>query len=246
MPTTPTHERPDKSIRSPSLKYSSTGGDCSSAMPAVPLEMPSLNQEKRTEAVQYRPILSVSSRTPLAKTLANRKLRKYASETNFSLEESSASKLLEKEESQRTAIGGKKVFAIKSIPGDIVLRDGSAVCSRHVKHDDSEGEASYSGSDATLASISMTPILRQNLRRLRLNRPKSSTIMYETSISSDVYNTQTSATLPSIDSLQQIALDMTGGTEERRNSIFYNIDDDSLHEFDDEKGNSFHKSFEGF
>ncbi|VDO08929.1 unnamed protein product [Brugia timori] len=59
--------------------------------------------------------------------------------------------------------------------------------------------------------------------------------MYGTSISSDAYNTPTSATLPSVDSLQQIGLGMAGSMEERRESSFYNIDDDSLHEFDDEK-----------
>ncbi|VDN92348.1 unnamed protein product [Brugia pahangi] len=245
MSTTPTDEKkllPDKRIRSRSLKHSCGGEDCSGTISSLPLEMPSLNPKKRVESIQSRPFIPISNRIPLAQTLAHRKLRKYASETNFPLEASSSSDLLLKEKDQKTAIGKHKIFSVrpvKTADSGTLIRDGSVPCSQHVKREDSEGEASCSGSDATLASMSMTPILRQKSRRSRLNRPKSSTYMYGTSISSDAYNTPTSATLPSVDSLQQIGLGMAGSMEERRESSFYNIDDDSLHEFDDEKGNLF-------
>ncbi|VIO94144.1 Uncharacterized protein BM_BM14771 [Brugia malayi] len=241
MSTTPTDEKkllPDKRIRSRSLKHSCGSEDCSGTITSLPLEMPSLNPKKRVESIQSRPFIPISNRIPLAQTLAHRKLRKYASETNFPLEASSSSDLLLKEKDQKTAIGKHKIFSVrpvKTADSGTLIRDGSVPCSQHVKREDSEGEASCSGSDATLASMSMTPILRQKSRRSRLNRPKSSTYMYGTSISSDAYNTPTSATLPSVDSLQQIGLGMAGSMEERRESSFYNIDDDSLHEFDDEK-----------
>lgn len=246
MSTTPTNEKkllPDRRIRSRSLKQSCGNEDHSSAVASLPFEMPFSNPEKRTESVQSRPFIQTSNRLPLAKTLAHRKLRKYASETCFSLE---SSDLLPREKDQKTAIGKNKIFSVQPVKtdtsGTLLLRDGSVPFSQHAKRDDSEGEASCSGSDATLASMSMTPILHQKTRRPRSNRPKSSTYMYGTSISSDAYNTPTSATLPSIDSLHQIGLGMVGSMEERRESSFYNIDDDSLHEFDDEKGNNlFHK-----
>uniref|UniRef100_A0A0R3S6I3 Uncharacterized protein n=1 Tax=Elaeophora elaphi TaxID=1147741 RepID=A0A0R3S6I3_9BILA len=250
MSTTPSDEKkllPDIKIRSRSLKQSCGSTDCSSGVvpfTSLAVELPFSNPEKRMEPIQSRP----SNRIPLAKTLAHKKLRKYASETCFSLEASNSSDLLPKEKDEKTTTGKNKIFSIQPVKtssiGASVLRDGNVLCSQHIKREDSEGEASCSGSDATLASMSMTPILRQKSRRTRLNRPKSSTYMYGTSASSDAYNTPTSATLPSIDSLQQIGLGMAGSMEERRESSFYNIDDDSLHEFDDEKGiNLFHKNF---
>ncbi|VBB26739.1 unnamed protein product [Acanthocheilonema viteae] len=243
MSTTPIDEKkllPEKRVRSRSLKQSCASEDCNSTV--VPFISPTveINAEKRKESVQSRPLIQASNRIPLAKTLAHKKLRKYASETCFSLEAKSPSDLSPKENDLKTAIGNNKIFSIQPVNitrGDTsLLRDGSVPsCSQHVKREDSEGEASGSGSDATLASMTMTPILQQKSRRTRLNRPKSSTLIYGTSVSSDAYNTPTSATLPSIDSLQQIGLGMIGSMEERRGSSFYNIDDDSLHEFDDEK-----------
>lgn len=252
MSTTPPDEKkllPEKRIRSRSLKQHFAGEDCSSAvMPptSVAVEIPFLDPEKRVESIQSRPFVPTSNRMPLAKTLVHKKLRKYASEACFPLEAISCSDLLPKEKDQKTAIGKNKIFSVrpvKTVASGTVLRDGSVLCSQHAKREDSEGEASCSGSDATLASMSLTPILRQKSRRSRLNRPKSSTYMYGTSISSDPYNTPTSATLPSVDSLQQIGLGMAGSMEERRESSFYNIDDDSLHEFDDDKGNLFLELF---
>lgn len=252
MSTTPTDGKkllPDKSIRSRSSKQSCDSEDGGAVVPfaSPPTETPFSNPEKSTESTQTRPI-PIPNRIPLAKTLAHKKLRKYTSETCFSLG-SGSSDLLPEEKDQKTAVGKNKIFSIQPVKttGDaILLRDGSAPYSQHAKRDDSEGEGSCSGSEATLASTSMTPILRQKSRRSRPNRPKSSTYMYGTSVSSDPYNTPTSATLPSIDSLQQIGLGMAGSMEERRESSFYNIDDDSLHEFDDEKGNNLFHNYSAF
>ncbi|VDK68415.1 unnamed protein product [Litomosoides sigmodontis] len=249
MSTTPTDENKllsGKSVHSRSLKQSCDSEDGGAVVPftSPPVETPFLNPEKSADSIQARPA-PAPNRIPLAKTLARKKLRKYASETCFSSGVSGTSDLQPEEKDQKTDVGKNKIFSIQPVKttGGAIVRDGSAPCSQHAKRDDSEGEGSCSGSEATLASMSMTPILRQKSRRSRLNRPKSSTYMYGTSVSSDPYNTPTSATLLSIDSLQQIGLGMAGSMEERRESSFYNIDDDSLHEFDDEKGNSSFPNF---
>ncbi|CAG9530636.1 unnamed protein product [Cercopithifilaria johnstoni] len=257
--TIPTDEKnlpsAEKRIRSRSLKQNCTSEDSSSAIvpfTSLPTEIPFLNPEKHTETIPFRRFISTPNRIPLAQTLAHKKLRKYASEACFSLEDSSSSDLLPKEKEQKTAIGKHKIFSVQPVKtvdnrDTLLLPDGSVPSFQHTKRDDSEGEASYSGSDATLASTSMTPILRRKSWRSSLHRPKSSAFMYGTLFSSDMYNTPTSATLPSIDSLQHIGLGMSGNIEERRSSNFYDIDDDSLHEFDDEKGNNlFFKQFNIF
>ncbi|MCP9261768.1 hypothetical protein DINM_005095 [Dirofilaria immitis] len=228
MSTTPTDGKNCYRKKNPFsvVKNSCTSDDCSSTVvPFVSLEVetPLSIPEKRITSVHSRPFVPASNRIPLAKTLAHKKLRKYASETCFSIEASSSSDLLLKEKDTKTAIGKNKIFSVrpvKTIAGSMILQDGSIPCSQHIKREDSEGEASYSGSDATLASMSMTPILRHKPRQSRLNRPKSSTYICGPSIPSDAYNTPTSATIPSIDSLQQIGFGMAISMEERRNSNF--------------------------
>ncbi|VDK66540.1 unnamed protein product [Onchocerca ochengi] len=237
MSTAPTDEEKlltEKKTRSGSLKNSCADKDCSSAevpFVSLPVEIPFSNSEKSVESIQSRPLFSTSYQTPLAKTLAHRKLRKYASETCFSLETSSSSDLLPKEKDVRTATGKNKIFSVQPVQtaaSGMVLRDGTVQYSQRIKDEDSDGEASCSGSDATLASTIVTPILRHKSHRFRLSQPKSSTCKGKASISSDIFNTPTSATVPSIASFHQ---NMKG----RHDSVFYYLDDDSLHEFDDEK-----------
>ncbi|VDO27199.1 unnamed protein product [Onchocerca flexuosa] len=248
MSTAPTEKKellPEKKARSRSLKSSCTNKDCGSAevpFVSLPIEIPFSNSEKSVKSVQSRPFVSTSNQIPLAKTLAHKKLRKYASETCFSLETSSSSDLLPKEKDLKIASGKNKIFSVRPVEttaGSMVLQDGSVRYSQHIKGEDSEGEASYSGSDATLASMSVTPILWHKSHRSHPSRPKNPTCKGGASISSDIFNTPTSATVPSLASFHQ---NMKG----RQDSIFYNLDDDSLHEFDDEKGNVFHKSFNIF
>ncbi|VDN04491.1 unnamed protein product [Thelazia callipaeda] len=203
-------------------------------------QMPFMSSEKRIESLQSRLFVPASSRVSLAKTLAHKKLRKYASETCFAPEPSNSTDLLSKKISEKevpvTTVGKNKIFSIQPVSSTacgMILHDGSPPYYQPHKREDSEGETSGSGSDATVASTTVTPILRNKSRYSRSNWRKSATHVFGTSVSSDAYNTPTSATILSMDSLQQPGLGMVA---RRENSLFI-MDDDSLHEFDDEKGN---------
>lgn len=201
-----------------------------------------LNPEKHGESLSYTRLFTpASARVPLARSLAHRKLRKYASETCFSLDATSITDLLpnDRDELDLETAAKCKVFSVrpvKSTTCSVKLGDGPTPSYHQPKREDSEGEASYSGSEATVASSSVTPILRHKSKRFRLNRPKSATQISGTPASSDVYNTLTSVTVRSIDSLQQIGFGVATSIDGRHDSSVYNLDDDSLHEFDDQKG----------
>lgn len=184
-----------------------------------------------------------TNRMPLARSLAYRKLRKYASETSFTLPPNlikGGSPDREKEMS--TPLDKKKIFSLLPVKNDLTVSSRQRLIDDniHRRSDNSEEEASCSGSDATVPSGPATPIMRhKSLRIFHSNRPRS---VYHTNTTSspDVYNTPTSVTARSVESLQQYTFAHgSSSIDGRRPSNIYNIDDDSLHEFDDEKGYHF-------
>ncbi|PIC46551.1 hypothetical protein B9Z55_006205 [Caenorhabditis nigoni] len=150
-----------------------------------------------------------------AKSIIDRKLRKYASETSFATETASESSL------EREVPSRSRVFTVKPVgtrtPGGIVLTNGASnsnnsnnggVHRSRRRHDsDASGSAN---SEATVASGANTP------RRCHFRRPKST---------SEMHQSCTSATIHSLESHHN---------EERRASHVYMIDDDSVHEFEDD------------
>uniref|UniRef100_A0A1I7UA89 Uncharacterized protein n=1 Tax=Caenorhabditis tropicalis TaxID=1561998 RepID=A0A1I7UA89_9PELO len=167
------------------------------------------------------PSAPLTFRAPLvsncAKSIIDRKLRKYASETSFATETASESSL------EREVPSRSRVFTVKPVgsrvPGGIVLTNGASnsnnsnnggVHRSRRRHDsDASGSAN---SEATVASGANTP------RRCHFRRPKST---------SEMHQSCTSATIHSLESHHN---------EERRASHVYMIDDDSVHEFEDDDG----------
>lgn len=134
-----------------------------------------------------------------AKSIIDRKLRKFASETSFATETNSESSL-EREVPSRT-----RVFTVRPVH----QRMQNGTTPRRKRHDsDASGSA---GSEATVGSC--TP-------RRQLRRPKSS---------GEMHTSCTSATIHSLESGHHTQ-------DERRPSHVYMIDDDSVHEFDDDEG----------
>uniref|UniRef100_A0A8R1I9L8 Uncharacterized protein n=1 Tax=Caenorhabditis japonica TaxID=281687 RepID=A0A8R1I9L8_CAEJA len=154
-----------------------------------------------------------------AKSIIDRKLRKYASETSFATETASESSL----EREREVPSRSRVFTVKPIgtrtPSGIVLTNGAsnqvnnggAHRSRRRHDSDASGSAN---SEATVASGANTP------RRCHFRRPKST---------SEMHQSCTSATIHSLESHHN---------DERRASHVYMIDDDSVHEFEDDDGST--------
>uniref|UniRef100_A0A0K0CT50 Uncharacterized protein n=1 Tax=Angiostrongylus cantonensis TaxID=6313 RepID=A0A0K0CT50_ANGCA len=139
-------------------------------------------------------------RTPVsncAKSIIDRKLRKFASETSFATETASESSV------EREVSGRTRVFTVRSVPRRVMAQRG-----RH----DSDGSGC---SEATVASGSATP-------RPIFRRPKSH---------SELHTSCTSATIHSLESAG-VAIVNDG----RRASHAYVIDDDSVHEFEDDDG----------
>ncbi|CAB3411239.1 unnamed protein product [Caenorhabditis bovis] len=160
------------------------------------------------------PTASVGVVSNCAKSIIDRKLRKYASETSFATETASESSL------EREVPSRSRVFTVKPVSSrsGIILSNGSASkpCSgsggnghksRRRHYSDASGSAN---SEATVASGANTP------RRCHFRRPKST---------SEMHQSCTSATIHSLESHHN---------EERRASHVYMIDDDSVHEFEDD------------
>ncbi|VDO31127.1 unnamed protein product [Haemonchus placei] len=142
----------------------------------------------------------LSFRAPMsncAKSIIDRKLRKFASETSFATETASESSI------EREVPGRTRVFTVRTVPRRILAHRG---------RNDSDGSG---GSEATVASGSATP-------RRALRRPKSQ---------SELHTSCTSATLHSLESATAAI-----PNDERRASHVYMIDDDSVHEFEDDDG----------
>ncbi|WKX97957.1 hypothetical protein Q1695_013565 [Nippostrongylus brasiliensis] len=143
----------------------------------------------------------LSFRAPVsncAKSIIDRKLRKFASETSFATETASESSM------EREVAGRTRVFTVRPVP--------RRVLAHHRGRHDSDGSG---GSEATVASGSATP-------RRHLRRPKSQ---------GELHTSCTSATIHSLESAAAVI-----PNDDRRPSHVYMIDDDSIHEFEDDDG----------
>ncbi|KAL6736449.1 hypothetical protein Aduo_006803 [Ancylostoma duodenale] len=149
----------------------------------------------------------LSFRAPVsncAKSIIDRKLRKFASETSFATETASESSV------EREFTGRTRVFTVKAVPRR--MHHNAHQRARH----DSDGSG---GSEATVASGSATP-------RRAFRRPKSQ---------GELHTSCTSATIHSLESAANVMVN-----DDRRPSHAYMIDDDSIHEFEDDDGEKFY------
>ncbi|EYC06932.1 hypothetical protein Y032_0073g780 [Ancylostoma ceylanicum] len=149
----------------------------------------------------------LSFRAPVsncAKSIIDRKLRKFASETSFATETASESSV------EREFTGRTRVFTVKAVPRR--MHHNAHQRARH----DSDGSG---GSEATVASGSATP-------RRAFRRPKSQ---------GELHTSCTSATIHSLESAANVMVN-----DDRRPSHAYMIDDDSIHEFEDDDGEEFY------
>ncbi|CAJ0586588.1 unnamed protein product, partial [Mesorhabditis spiculigera] len=143
-----------------------------------------------------------------AKSIIDRKLRKFASETSFAATETASESSLERDDAKKVSLR-TRVFTVKPVP----KINGVGKRQRH------DSEASNSnGSEATVASGTGTPIGR----KAQFRRPKSV---------SEMNTSFTSATIHSLESQGLLPAHHT--VDERRPSNIYVMDDDSVHEFDD-------------
>ena len=212
----------------------------SSTLPAEETTEYSLNQsDKQEDCPSDPPSAPLTFRAPnCAKSIIDRKLRKFASETSFATETASESSLDRDidQQQQRTvpssgytsttaiSTGKGRVFTVRTIGrsngrtgiNQQMSDDGAIVCKSNRiagrRRHDSDASGS-NGSEATVASGTTTP-------RRAMRRPKSSAEIIHTSA--------TSATIHSYESGNPL--------DERRHSHVYVLDDDSLHEFDDGNG----------
>ncbi|CAI4222695.1 unnamed protein product [Auanema sp. JU1783] len=150
----------------------------------------------------FRALPSVSSS---AKSIIDRKLRKFASEASFATETASESSL-EREVQSRTRVFTVKPVHHKSNGSGQGCSSMGAGQRRRRMDSDASGSA---GSDLTVASGIQTP--------RRLKRPKST---------GEMCTSCTSATIHSLESGHLVA------AETRRPSHVYMMDDDSIHEFE--------------
>ncbi|CAJ0925318.1 unnamed protein product, partial [Mesorhabditis belari] len=150
----------------------------------------------------------------LRKSIIDRKLRKFASETSFAATETASESSLERDEKKEKNPIRTRVFTVKPVP----KLNGVGKRQRH------DSEASNSnGSEATVASGAGTPMAR----KAHFRRPKSA---------SEMNTSFTSATIHSLES--QGLLPVQHG-DERRPSNVYVLDDDSIHEFDDDQNDEY-------
>ncbi|GMT14038.1 hypothetical protein PFISCL1PPCAC_5335, partial [Pristionchus fissidentatus] len=156
-----------------------------------------------------------------AKSIIDRKLRKFASETSFATETGS-------EASEREVQSRGRVFTVKPVQ----LRNADAGCTvgnRRRRHDsDASGSA---GSEATVASGAATPVRHAGGR---IRRPKSASNV-------EMNFSMTSATIHSLETnADDEIIGEMGMTSDRINlrrpSNIYCFDDDSIHEFEDDDG----------
>lgn len=120
------------------------------------------------------------------------------------------------------------------VMGRIVSSSSANATSAAVRvRDDSDDASASIASETTVQSGSMTPLSRQKMR-FRLQRPKSASHMISSGGSTNALNTSlTSATVHSLDSIQQPLMNVVD-VDRRRPSNVFMIDDDSVHEFDDD------------
>ncbi|CAI5443482.1 unnamed protein product [Caenorhabditis angaria] len=151
-----------------------------------------------------------------AKSIIDRKLRKYASETSFATETASESSL-EREIPSRT-----RVFTVKPVKSTgSGGTPGKSSAPRRSRHDsDASGSAN---SEATVASGANTP--RRCRHGEHFRRPKSAG---HVASGGEMHQSCTSATIHSLESHLNENI--------RRASNVYMMDDDSIHEFEDDDG----------
>ncbi|KHN80779.1 hypothetical protein Tcan_09865 [Toxocara canis] len=169
-------------------------------------------------------------KAPRVRSLIDRQLRKFASETSFAttLETTSDS-------SEQELAGGRgRVFTVRPVPNNSSNRfnGGGTVFGRLIRRrQESDGSGSL-GSEATVASASMTPLSRQKMRS-RMRRPKSATHMGQGYEVGNYGSSGASATLHSLHSLDSMQ-PLTVPKDDRRPSNVYMMDDDSVHEFEED------------
>lgn len=171
-------------------------------------------------------------KAPRMKSLIDRQLRKFASETSFATTAETASDSSE----QDLAAGRGRVFTVRPVSNSSCNRinTGGTVFGRLIrKRQESDGSGSL-GSEATVASGSVTPLSRHKMRS-RMRRPKSATHMGHGSEFGNHGSSGASATIHSMHSLDSMQL-LTLPKDERRPSNIYTMDDDSVHEFEEDNG----------
>jgi hypothetical protein len=191
--------------------------DVEIARDEVPLAPAPLPQSKQHQHRPKKPHKQVSMPTALTKRLF------HVRPTNMSL------------------IGGGNGIssrpATNGILGRIASSSSTTAAAVRIRDDSDDASASIN-SETTVQSGSMTPLSRQKMR-FRLQRPKSASHMVSTTSAGDdstnALNTSyTSATVHSLDSMIQPTMTIVD-VDRRRPSNVFMIDDDSVHEFDDDR-----------
>uniref|UniRef100_A0A0N5AD92 Uncharacterized protein n=1 Tax=Syphacia muris TaxID=451379 RepID=A0A0N5AD92_9BILA len=165
----------------------------------------------------------------MAKHIINKQLRKYASEANFALvHESNETDDLDAptKSHQRVYIVQPSTYCSNRING------GGTVFGRLTRNRKASEESGSFGSDATVASGSLTPLTAQRLA-YKMRRPKSTGQM--THYPGELNASRHSDNVQSFDSLKQLNVP-SSNIDDRRPSNLY-VDEDSTHEVDYEDGN---------
>ncbi|GMS83389.1 hypothetical protein PENTCL1PPCAC_5564 [Pristionchus entomophagus] len=157
-----------------------------------------------------------------AKSIIDRKLRKFASETSFATEGTGS------DASEREVQSRGRAFTVKPVQ----LRNGGMGGTHRGgrrRHDsDASGSA---GSEATVASGTATPV-RHHAPRIRRPKSASNVEMNFSMTSATIHSLETNADDEIIGGME-IAPDRLAM---RRQSNIYCFDDDSIHEFEDDDG----------
>lgn len=182
-----------------------------------------------------------------AKSIIDRKLRKFASETSFGTTETVSDASIggdsggdRLERGSREVRGGGRVFTVRPVQ----LRNGGAsrgiqTASRRRHDSDASGSA---GSEATVASGTATPVrgrAEMAMAARGIRRPKSaSNVEMNYSLTSATIHSLESAgdvgTTFSLPGGENMMLMMAAKERDRRPSNVYMFDDDSVHEFEED------------
>ncbi|VDD96483.1 unnamed protein product [Enterobius vermicularis] len=177
-----------------------------------------------------RVAFSPSPQPNMAKHIIKRQLRKFASEANFAVVHENTNDSLESETVPLK--GHQRIYTVR--PNSTCsnrINGGGTLFGRMVRSRKTSEESGSYGSDATVASGSMTPVSAHRMT-FKMRRPKSAGQMVH--FPSELNASANSGTTQSFDSLQQLTVPC-GNQDDRRPSNVY-IDEDSAHEFDYEEG----------
>lgn len=189
----------------------------------------------------------------------HRRLKKYASETSFTVDIPTSTDTNSDNTASPPVHDAKshsRQFHVRAVSGQntrFASNGGNTVVTKlNRRRQDSDDASNSFGSETTVASGTVTPVSKRNLR-MKMRRPKSTGNMGVPTIVSNnnhcgnhihpaseglsgttnAYDpSYTSATVHSFDSNQP--LNPADMEHERRPSNFYLFEDDSTHEFDDE------------